>query len=70
MSVSDVTDGYHLTGFVEAFSKMEGKALAGQVSTVLSHPSVFVFGELLALSNVKKVRTHLLWHRKHAPLVR
>lgn len=55
MSVSEITDGHHLAGFVEAFGKMEGKALAAQVSTVLSHPSIFVFGELLALANVKKV---------------
>jgi len=55
MSVSEITDGHHLTGFVEAFSKMEGKALAAQIATVLSHPSIFVFGELLALNNVKKL---------------
>lgn len=57
MSVSDTTDGnHHLAGFVEAFGKMEGKALAAQIATVLSHPSIFVFGELLALPSVKKVR--------------
>lgn len=61
MSVSEITDGHHLTGFVEAFSKMEGKALAAQIATVLSHPSIFVFGELLALNNVKKVRTEAYW---------
>lgn len=59
MSTSEVTDGYHLAGFLEAFSKMEGKALAGQVATVLSHPQIFVFGELLALASVKKVRTSI-----------
>lgn len=56
MSVSDTTDGnHHLAGFVEAFGKMEGKALAAQIATVLSHPSIFVFGELLALPSVKKL---------------
>jgi hypothetical protein len=56
MSTAEITDGHHLAGFVEAFGKMEGKALAAQIATVLSHPSIFVFGELLVLSNVKKVR--------------
>ena len=55
MSTAEITDGHHLAGFVEAFGKMEGKALAAQIATVLSHPSLFVFGELLVLSNVKKL---------------
>ena len=57
MSVAEITDGNQLAGFVEALGKMEGKALAAQLAIVISHPTIFVFGELLDLANVRKVCT-------------
>lgn len=55
MSVSEISDGRILNEFVLAFEKMEGKYLATQIVQVLSHPDVYVFGELLELENIKKV---------------
>jgi len=54
-ATSDLTEGNSLQQFVLLAKKAKGKAVAAIIEKALGAPSVFVFGELLEMENVKQL---------------
>lgn len=60
-SLAELSDGASLQPFVAMGKSLkDAAALCGLVRQVISAPSVYVFGEILALDGVKSVRTSSL----------